>query len=65
MYVDAKLIDGRIHLSSYDEDGERKVTTHLPPYVYYYVDPHGSYTSIYHDKLKRNRFTDRGERYFF
>ncbi len=59
MYVDAKLIKGRVYVSSYDENGERKVTTHLPPYVYYYADPVGSYTSIYNDKLKRERITDR------
>ena len=45
-------------LSSY-EGGERKITSHLPPYVYYYVDRHGSHTSIYHDKVKQARFTDR------
>ena len=53
MYVDAKLIKGRIHVSSYDQDGKRKVTTHLPPYVYYYADNHGGHKSIYYDKLKR------------
>ena len=58
MYVDAKLIKGRIHVSSY-KDGKRSVTTHLPPYVFYYADDHGTYTSIYHDKLKQKRLTDR------
>ena len=59
MYVDAKLIRGRIHVSSYDTDGKRKVTTHLPPYVYYYADKYGGHKSIYYDKLKRQKHTDR------
>ncbi len=58
MYVDAKLIKGRVHVSHY-EDGVRKVSAHAPPYVYYYADPHGSYTSVFNDKLKRERLTER------
>ena len=59
MYVDAKLINGRIHVAHYDEHGKRKVTTHLPPYVFYYEDNGGPYQSIYHDPLKVERHTDR------
>ena len=61
MYVDAKLIKGRVHVSSYTETGERKVTTHLPPYVLYYADPLGTYKSIYEDKVKKVRITDRNK----
>lgn len=57
MYVDAKLIKDRIHLCSY-KDGVREVTTHLPPYVFYYTDPNGKYTSIFGDKLQCERVND-------
>lgn len=59
MYVDAQLIDGRVYVSSYDKKGERNITTHLPPYVYYHEDDNGSYRSIYGDSLKQRRITDR------
>lgn len=57
MYVDAKLIKDRIHLCSYN-NGIREITTHLPPYVFYYTDPNGKYTSIYGDKLHCERVND-------
>ena len=59
MYVDAKLINGRVHVSYYNEDGERRVSTHLPPYVYYYADKFGEHTSVLKDKLKKVKITDR------
>ena len=59
MYVDAKLIDGRVHVSYYNDKGERKVSTHLPPYVYYYHDKFGTYNSVLNDKLKKASFTNR------
>jgi len=63
MYVDAKLIDGRVHVSSYNNQGERQITTHLPPYVFYYEDNNGTHKSIYGDSLKQKRFTDRNKFY--
>ena len=57
MYVDAKQIKGRIHVSSYDENGQHQITTHLPPYVFYHDDPNGKFKSIYGDKLSINRST--------
>lgn len=59
MYVDAELINERIYVSSYDDQGRRHITTHLPPYVFYYLDKNGSYTSIYGDPLNRKRYNDR------
>jgi DNA polymerase elongation subunit (family B) len=59
LFVDAKLIKGRVYVSSYDETGERKVTTHMPPYVFYHNDRFGNHTSIYHDKVKEKRYTNR------
>jgi DNA polymerase elongation subunit (family B) len=61
MFVDAKLIDGHVFVSSYDSDGNRSVSTHRPPYVYYYPDRFGSFTSVYGDKLKRAQFYDRNK----
>ncbi len=56
MYVDAKLIDKRVYVSSY-KDGKRQITTHLPPYVFYHEDKTGSCTSIHNDRLKQCRYT--------
>ena len=63
MFVDAKLIDGRVYVSHYTEEGERKVSTHLPPYVYYYPDKFGTHQSILKDKLKKKKLTDRKKFY--
>lgn len=42
-------------MSSYTKTGEREVTTHLPPYVFYYTDKAGKYDSIDRKKLSRSR----------
>ena len=55
MYVDARLHNGKIYMSSYTKTGEREVTTHLPPYVFYYTDKAGKYDSIDRKKLSRSR----------
>lgn len=63
MFVDAKLINGRINLSSYNEKGERQITTHLPPYVYYYEDTNGTHKSIYGDSIRQHRVTNKNKFY--
>lgn len=57
MYVDAKLINGKIYVSD-KSNGGLEIKTFSPPYVYYYVDDAGRYTSIYGDKLKKKQFTN-------
>lgn len=57
-YIDGKIIGDHIWVSERRKDGTRNIEKRLPPYVYYYVDPAGSYTSIYGDKLKRVRLND-------
>jgi len=59
MFIDAKLINHRVHIAYYNEKGERKVSTHLPPYVYYYADKYGTHKSVLNDKLKKKKLTDR------
>ncbi len=58
MYIDARLINGRVYVSEKDKDGNRKINKHLPPYVFYYQDGNGTHKSIYGDKLKQARYTD-------
>ena len=59
MYVDAKLINGRVYVSEKDKHGNRKINKHLPPYVFYYQDGNGTHKSIYGDKLKQVRVNDK------
>jgi len=62
MYIDAAQIqkDGnRIYVSERGKDGQRIIKSQMPPYVLYYTDPDGNFTSIYGDKLKRVHNTSR------
>jgi len=61
MYVDVHLIEkeGRIYLSSYNDEGKREISTHLPPYVFYYEDSNGTYKSLDGSKLKQARFNNK------
>lgn len=68
MYIDAKTIEATdgselVYISQRSKDGERTVTPHMPPYMFYYVDKNGGYESIYGDPLKRKRFTDKFDFY--
>ena len=59
MYIDAKRIGNVIKVSERDENGTRHIRTHQPPYIFYYQDDNGKYTSINGDQLHRKRYTDR------
>ena len=64
MYIDAKLIDddgenGLVYVSQRSKEGVREITSHMPPYVFYYPDRNGTHTSIYGDKLRPRRFHKR------
>jgi len=58
MYIDAKRIGNVIKVSERDENGTRHIRTHQPPYIFYYQDDNGKYTSINGDQLHRKRYTD-------
>jgi len=51
-YIDGKIINGKVWVSE-KKNGVRNVYSAHPNYVYYYVDPEGTYTSIFGDKLKK------------
>lgn len=59
MYVDAKMIEGRLWVNTRGEDHRRDIRPHTPPYVFYYADPSGTYESIFGDKVNRAHFTNR------
>lgn len=60
MYIDAAQIGGHIYVSE-RVNGERKIHTHLAPYVFYYQDESGTHKSIFGDKLKRKVFYKKRE----
>ena len=70
MYIDAKLIEdsegnnGLVYVTQRSKEGEREVTSHMPPYVFYYDHPDGPYDSIYGDKLKVKRFSKKKKFYW-
>ena len=57
MYVDARRIDGKVWISERTKKGIRKVHSHLPPYVFYYEDDNGTFTSIDNTRLRERRHT--------
>lgn len=59
MYIDAKLIQGRLWVSQRDKHGNREVASHTPPYIYYYADPSGLHKSIYGEPVKRAYYGNR------
>ncbi len=59
MYVDTKLMQGRLWVSTRDAAHRREFKSHSPPYVFYYGDEAGSYESIYGDKVSRSFHTSR------
>lgn len=61
IYVDCKLYKGRLFVSEKTPDGQRKIYTKRPPYVFYYVDRDGSYRSIYGDPLRRVAHNNKRE----
>ena len=70
MYIDAKTIQNEeegtelVYVSQRDKDGVRSITSHLPPYEFYYISKNGSHESIFGDPLKKKRFTDRRKFYW-
>ena len=59
MYIDSKLINGKVYVSERDTNGDLHIKTHLPPYMFYYKSEGGKYTSIYDDPLEAKRYTNR------
>ena len=70
MYIDAKLIEdpdrenGLVYVSQRTKEGVRTITSHMPPYVFYYVAENGPFKSIFGDPLKVKRFNKRKQFYW-
>lgn len=59
MFVDARLINDKIFLHERDKNGVRHLTTHAPPYVFYYEDGYGDWTALDGTRVKRKVLHDR------
>jgi DNA polymerase elongation subunit (family B) len=58
MFVDARLIQNRIHLIERDAQGNRNISNHTPPYVYYVEDAYGDWTALDGVRVKRHKLAN-------